>query len=100
MQANSWETEEKPVTTTEGLLYTKSIKLEFVVRRDHFPNNILELRCAAKIADLPPWESTLKIHLDNPLPEGIQAQNRVNSLGKVFTCFFYFSQISILSVIS
>lgn len=88
LQPNAWEIEELP-TTNEGLLYTKSLKLEFTVRRDHFPNNILELRCAARIADLPPWERVQKIYLDNPLPEGIQAQNRVNSLGNVYMYFLF-----------
>lgn len=99
LQPNSWEVEELPVTTYEGQLYTKSLKLDFTVRRDHFPNYILELRCAARIADLPPWESVMKVHLDNPLPEGIQAQNRVNSLGNVQKNFFYFHFVKFLFII-
>ncbi|XKL59736.1 hypothetical protein PGB90_000752 [Kerria lacca] len=81
-KAESWFLEKYAEISAEGPLYSKSLGIRFQLQKEHFPNNMLELRCAAKIENLPPWERALKIFPDSPLPDGIHAQNRLNNFGK------------------
>lgn len=77
-QAESWYLEKYSEIPSEGPLYSKSVGVRFLLKKEHFSNGALELRCEARIADLPPWKRVLKIFPDNPIPDGIQAQNRLN----------------------
>lgn len=49
--------ERYPLTITEGTLYSTALGLKFQAEEHYFTtNNRLELRCEAKIADLPSWK--------------------------------------------
>lgn len=49
--------ERYPLVVTEGSLFSSALGLKFQVDEHHFnKDERLELRCQAKIADLPPWE--------------------------------------------
>lgn len=76
-KAESWLLEKYPVTTIDGHLYSRALGLRFQVDKSHFgSDDRLELRCIAKIADLPHWErvvivrpSYLRYTNEKPAPD-------------------------------
>ncbi|XP_065205813.1 uncharacterized protein LOC135835476 [Planococcus citri] len=61
-KADSWLMERYPLTITEGTLYSSALGLKFQAEESHFAtNDKIELRCEAKIADLPPWQNKKSI---------------------------------------
>ncbi|XP_065214703.1 uncharacterized protein LOC135841600 [Planococcus citri] len=68
-----------PDVLDDGPLYSITLGIHFRVQKDHFENNILELRCSAKIDDLPAWTREYKIHHQSFIQDMIHAQNRLNN---------------------
>ncbi len=81
-QAETWWLENYKEVKTDGPLFSRSLGIRFQLENKHFVNNVLILQCKAQIADLPPWGRSLKIFSDNPLLDGIHAQNRLNNSGE------------------
>ena len=77
-----------PEVLSNGHLLVNTVGINFRVKNEHFENNILELRCTAKIADLPSWTQVYKVHLQSFIRDVLQAQNRINN-GKLFIYSFY-----------
>lgn len=63
IQVESWKLVKYPVMTTEEYLYFQTLGIHFQLEKTHFGNNSrLELRCTAKIVDLPEWHRTVTIY--------------------------------------
>ncbi|XKL65472.1 hypothetical protein PGB90_008892 [Kerria lacca] len=61
-QAERWLLEKYPVTTIDGPLYSRALGLRFQVNKTHFKHDDrLHLKCVAKIADLPQWETEITV---------------------------------------
>ncbi|KAK7582308.1 hypothetical protein V9T40_013753 [Parthenolecanium corni] len=61
-KSDSWLLRKYPVMTTDEYLYSQALGIHFQLDKSHFGNKSqLELRCTAKIADLPEWHRTVTI---------------------------------------